>query len=315
MVQTQTVVLPGDGDAAVLHLRGTRKAIALTTDCNPRYCFLDPYAGAQYAVAEAARNLACVGATPLAVTDCLNFANPEKPDRFWQFRRAVEGLADACETMGTPVISGNVSFYNETPEHAIYPTPTIGMIGLIGDYNKRCRMSFVGEGDEILLVEGPAPTLGASEYLYVFHGKEIGHPPVLDLAAEKSAQALVRQAIESGLVRSAHDLSEGGLGVALAECCLCGKIGARVFSLPKGADALTTVFGERCASFVLSAKPDGAARITALAAEAGVAVHRLGTVGGDRLTIGSYVNVPVDALLTAYEDAIALAIGDEAQEV
>ena len=138
MVQTQTTVLPGAADAAVLRLRASGgKGIALTTDCNPRYCYLDPYLGAQIAVAEAARNLSCVGATPLAVTDCLNFASPEKPEGFWQFRRAVEGLADACEAFGTPVISGNVSFYNETPEQAIFPTPTVGMIGLLPDADKR----------------------------------------------------------------------------------------------------------------------------------------------------------------------------------
>ncbi|MBV9852265.1 MAG: phosphoribosylformylglycinamidine synthase subunit PurL, partial [Armatimonadetes bacterium] len=167
MVQTQTTVLPGAADAAVLRLRGTQKAIALTTDCNPRYCYLDPYVGAQIAVAEAARNLSCVGATPLAVTDCLNFANPEKPDGFWQFRRAVEGLADACEALGTPVISGNVSFYNETPERAILPTPTVGMVGLLPDADKRVTLRFKSEGDLIYLVGDGRPTLGGSEYLSV----------------------------------------------------------------------------------------------------------------------------------------------------
>ena len=241
MVQTQTTVLPGAADAAVLRLRGTNKAIALTTDCNPRYCYLDPYQGAMIAVAEAARNLSCVGATPLAVTDCLNFANPEKPDGFWQFRRAVEGLAYACEAFGTPVISGNVSFYNETPERAILPTPTVGMVGLLPDADKRVTLGFKAAGDLVYLIDGGAPTLGGSEYLAIIHGQEVGHPPALDVEAEKRLQAFLRDAISQGLLQSAHDLSEGGLAVALAECSLAGGLCATVLLPAERVGALRPV--------------------------------------------------------------------------
>ncbi len=316
MVQTQTTVLPGAADAAVLRLRDSGgKGIALTTDCNPRYCYLDPYEGARIAVAEAARNLSCVGATPLAVTDCLNFSSPEKPEGFWQFRRAVEGLADACEGLGTPVISGNVSFYNETPERAIYPTPTVGMVGLLPDAGKRVTMGFKDEGDEIYVVGSGEPTLGGSEYLAVIHGQEVGRPPALDMDAEKRLQAFLRDAIDQGLLQSAHDVSDGGLAVALAECCLAGK-GAHLYSLGSAMSALT-IFGERTATAVVSVA--GAAetvdRFDALARQHGVPSQAIGIVSGDKLVLdtirgGSNVaTLPIADLRAAYEGAIPAAMG------
>ena len=316
MVQTQTTVLPGAADAAVLRLRDSGgKGIALTTDCNPRYCYLDPYEGARIAVAEAARNLSCVGATPLAVTDCLNFSSPEKPEGFWQFRRAVEGLADACEGLGTPVISGNVSFYNETPERAIYPTPTVGMVGLLPDAGKRVTMGFKDEGDEIYVVGSGEPTLGGSEYLAVIHGQEVGRPPALDMDAEKRLQAFLRDAIDQGLLQSAHDVSDGGLAVALAECCIAGK-GAHLYSFGSAMSALT-IFGERTATAVVSVAGVAGTvdRFDALARQHGVPSQAIGIVSGDKLVLdtirgGSNVaTIPIADLRAAYEGAIPAAMG------
>jgi len=322
MVQTQTTVLPGAADAAVLRLRDSGgKGIALTTDCNPRYCYLDPYEGARIAVAEAARNLSCVGATPLAVTDCLNFASPEKPEGFWQFRRAVEGLADACEALGTPVISGNVSFYNETPERAIYPTPTVGMIGLLPDAGKRVTLGFKNEDDLVYLVgpggatRGGDASLGGSEYLAVIHGQEVGTPPALDMEAEKRVQAFLRDAVSEGLLRSAHDVSDGGLSVALAECCLAGGKGAAIELF--GSVAAVHLFGERCSTAIISFAFDDKARVRALRDKHGMGYSRLGTVGGHRLTITvdsqAALSLPIADLRTAYEGAIPAAMSAGAE--
>ena len=319
MVQTQTIVLPGAADAAVLALRGTGgKAIALTTDCNARYCYLDPYVGAQLAVAEAARNLSCVGAVPLAVTDCLNFASPEKPEGFWQFRRAVEGLAEACEAFGTPVISGNVSFYNETPQQAIFPTPTVGMIGLLDDADKRVTLAFKNEGDTIYLVGDSQPTFGGSEYLSVIHGQEVGQPPALDMDAEKRVQGFVREAIAQGLLQSAHDVSDGGLAVCLAECCLAGNIGMHAERPEQRLSALE-LFGERAANIVVSSAPEQDAAFQALLSAHGVACLAYGEVMGEHngdtwMRIEADrgrpdIDVTLGGLRDAYEGAIPRAMG------
>ena len=207
------------------------------TDCNGRYCYLDPFVGAQIAVAEAARNLACSGARPAGTTDCLNFGNPEKPEAFWQFKRAVEGLAEACEFFHAPVISGNVSLYNETPEGSIYPTPAIGMLGIIDDAEKRCTSEFKGAGDVIVLISGPIrsavaglriESLGGSEYLKTIHGIVVGRPPALDMDRRSASIEAVLKAIDGGLIKSAHDCADGGLAITLAECCILGKVGADV---------------------------------------------------------------------------------------
>jgi len=319
MVQTQTTVLPGAADAAVLRLRNSGgKGIALTTDCNPRYCYLDPYEGARIAVAEAARNLSCVGATPLAVTDCLNFASPEKPEGFWQFRRAVEGLADACEALGTPVISGNVSFYNETPERAIYPTPTVGMVGLLPDADKRVTLGFKNQGDYIYLIGGGEPTLGGSEYLAVIHGQEVGRPPALDMEAEKKLQAFLREAISQGLLQSSHDVSDGGLAVALAECCIAGEYGAGVTLTNVNAQAL---FGESSALVIVSAAEQNMQRLRELASLSGVDAFWCGRVEGNSLQISEALQdeyqikmrLSVRDLRDAYEGAISAAMASGAE--
>ncbi|MDR3707106.1 MAG: phosphoribosylformylglycinamidine synthase subunit PurL [Capsulimonadaceae bacterium] len=323
MVQTQTTAFPGAADAAVLKLRGTHKAIALTTDCNPRYCYLDPFLGAQIAVAEAARNLSCVGATPLAVTDCLNFPNPEKPDNFWVFRRSVEGLADACEAFNTPVISGNVSFYNETPDHAIYPTPTIGMIGLIEDATKTVGSGFVNEGDDIFLIGNGEPVWGASEYLHAIHGHDAGAPPPLSIEDEKALQKALRKGIASGLIKSAHDSAEGGIAVALAESAMSSGLGA---SLTLTLEPLVTppslgvfepsaalaLFGERTATALITSSPANRAAIGALATGAGLNLVRLGSVGGDALKVrcagDDIIDAPLAVLTDVYESAIPKAL-------
>jgi phosphoribosylformylglycinamidine synthase II len=313
MVQTQTVAFPGKADAAVLNIRGTNKAIALTTDCNSRYVYLDPFVGAKHAVAEAARNLACVGAKALAVTDCLNFANPEKPDNFWQFRRAVEGLAEACEVMGTPVISGNVSFYNETPTAAIFPTPTIGMLGLIEDSSARIGQGFVRPDDVIYLLGGGSPSFGGSEYLASIQGIEAGLPPALNLETEKRTQAFLLECINLlKIIHSAHDISEGGLAVALAECCLATGLGARATIAQS--DALH-LFGERSASYVLTVSEANADEFEAVAETAGLndILHRIGVVKADgRLLVTNGREAVISATLsdleTIYESAIPNAL-------
>ena len=286
MVQTNTVVAPG-GEAAVLQLKGYRQGIAVTTDGNGRYCYLDPYAGAQLVVAEAARNLVCVGAEPAGVTDCLNFGNPEKPDRFWQFRRCVEGIADACRFFGLPVVSGNVSFYNETSDAAVYPTPVLGVGGVLEDVTKHCTSGFKRSGDVILLLGETGDDLGGTEYLKRHHGMVTGRPPALDLEREKAVQAVCLEAVRKELAASAHDCSDGGLAVALAECCIWGGMGAAV-SLPAEESKVrmdARLFGESASRIVISATPENAARIEAVAAKLGAPAQRLGTVGGDALSV------------------------------
>ncbi len=287
MVQTNTVVVPG-GDAAVLQLKGYRQGIAITTDGNGRYCYLDPYLGAQLVVAEAARNLVCVGAEPAGVTDCLNFGNPEKPDRFWQFKRCVEGLADACREFGLPVVSGNVGFYNETPETAVYPTPVLGVVGVLDDVRRHCTTGFKRAGDVILLLGETQEDLGGTEYLKRIHGQVTGRPPALDLDREKRVQSACLAAVREGLAASAHDCSDGGIAIALAECCMAGHMGAKI-TLPGDASVRldARLFGESASRIVLSASPENAERIQRLAADEGAPVCVLGEAGGDELIISA----------------------------
>ncbi len=311
MVQTNTVVPPGAGDAAVIRVKGTAKGLGMTADCNSRYCYLDPYLGAQIAVAEAARNLVCVGADPAAVTDCLNFGKPEKPDRFWQLKRAVEGIADACRAFNVPVVSGNVSLYNEGPEAAVFPTPTIGMVGILEQVERHATLAFKKAGDLVALAGTTLPELGGSEYLAVLHGLEAGRPPVLDLPIELAVQGFVLEAIRRGLVASAHDCSEGGMAVTLAESAIAGGLGvtADLASIGSPANAL---FSESQSRIVLSCAPGAADALANLAAERDVPFQILGAVGGSRvtLTVGDApcLDLPLAEAITAHAGSLADAL-------
>ena len=307
-VMTNTVVPPG-GDAALLRIKGTRKAIALSTDGNGRYCYLDPYAGGAIAVAEATRNVACVGARAIAVTDCLNFGNPEKPEVYYQLEQCIKGMAEACNTFGIPVISGNVSLYNESMNESIYPTPVAGVLGLLEDVSLACRMGFQQPGDEVLLLGTPpsADGLGGSEYLEVVHGTVAGKPSI-SLGTEKRVQELCISLIEKGLLRSAHDCSMGGLGVALALCAVRGEIG---FSGEIGVEGRwdAVLFGERQSRIVVSVAPGDIEGVWKMAEESGVRVTGLGVVGGDRLTIGNYIDLPLKEVERVWKNGLSDAMG------
>jgi len=283
MVRTETYVWPGS-DAAVVGVPGTRKALAMTTDGNGRYVYLDPETGGKIAVAEAARNVACSGAEPLAITDNLNFGSPEKPEIYWQLEKAIDGMAEACRALGTPVIGGNVSLYNENAKGAIYPTPVVGMVGLVRDTDHITTQGFKREGDVILLLGETKAELGGSEFQYVMHGVTEGRPPQIDLDAEKRLIDAVLEAIRDGLVASAHDLSEGGLAVALAECCMSGHLGASVdFRCDLRPDI--ALFSESQSRILLSAPPEKADQLERQLTERGVPVQKLGLVGGGDLIV------------------------------
>jgi phosphoribosylformylglycinamidine synthase len=305
MVGDATVVPPG-GDAAVLRVPGGRLGLAVTIDGNGRYCRLDPRAGARIAVAEAARNLVAVGARPLAVTDCLNFGNPDRPEVYWQLQEAVAGIAEACRALDVPVISGNVSLYNESEQAgAIDPTPIIGMVGLLEDRDRRLQAGFAADGDVVLVIGPPGRELGGSEYLRVVHGQDGARPPALDLGRERAAGALVLDAAGAGLLRSAHDVAEGGLLVALAECCLLGGRGVRgTVPAPEGGRLDAACFGEAQGRYVLSAPPESLPALDRMAADHGVEMARLGLTGGDAIELDGRVRVPLDEARAAWEGAL-----------
>jgi phosphoribosylformylglycinamidine synthase len=287
MVRTGTVVRPGS-DAAVFHLRESNKFLAATTDCNSLYCRLDPREGGRIAVAEAARNLTCSGAVPLAVTDNLNFGNPYKPENFWQMREAVEGLAEACRAFATPVIGGNVSLYNESPAGVVDPTPTVAMVGLIEREEWITTQFFKAEGDLVILLGDFGDEMGGSHFLKVIHGRKAGRPPRLDFAREVALQNALRDLIRGGWVRSAHDCSEGGLAVALAESCFNpgGSLGAMIDLQAAGKRRLDEVlFNETQSRIVISTMPENVVTILQFMQSRNLPAHRLGTVGGDELRV------------------------------
>jgi len=313
MVQTNTVVLPGRADAAVLRIKGSSRLLAAATDGNGRYCYLDPYEGGKLAVAEAARNVACVGAAPLAVTDCLNFGNPEDPEIMWQFKTCVRGISEACRAFGTPVTGGNVSLYNEGPHGAIDPTPVIGMIGLLD--GMPVTSNFKDEGDTIVLFGATREELGGSEYLAVVHGRKAGRPPRVHLQQERALHRVMIAAHREELLKSAHDCSDGGLAVALAECCMVDGerlLGATIASTirnPKSdvrVDAL--LFGESAGRVVVSCEPHDAKRVLELAKQQGMPATVIGEVGGARLSISSWIEAPVDVLSDAWRGGLAQAL-------
>ena len=260
LIQGNSLVSPGAGDAAVIRLQtptGITRGLAATVDCNSRYVYLDPYEGGKAAVAEAARNLSCVGAEPVAVTDNLNFGSPEKPEVYWQMAEACRGISEACSALGTPVTGGNVSLYNETQGQPIYPTPVIGMVGILNDLEKHCTLGFKKAGDLVYLLGRGGGTLGASEYLKIIHGLATGRPPQIDLGQEQKVQSTCRLGITQGWIRSAHDISEGGLLVALAESAIVGDLGVRV-DVSGYAPNLRwdeRLFGEAGAQIVVTVRP------------------------------------------------------------
>lgn len=261
MVRTNTVIGPGS-NAAVMRIRGTKKALAMTTDCNSRYIYLDPETGGKIAVSEAARNIVCSGGEPLAITDCLNFGNPEKPEIFWQLERAADGISEACRTLQTPVIGGNVSLYNETNNTAIYPTPVIGMVGLVKDLDHITTQEFKQAGHLIYLLGHTKPEFGGSELQKLVHGKVFGKAPSIDLKIEKSYQNQILQAIRAGLVASCHDVSEGGVAVALAECVMgANNLGA---SVQLTGDVVTQLFSESQSRFIISVKEENRTQFESL---------------------------------------------------
>ncbi|MDI3466724.1 MAG: Phosphoribosylformylglycinamidine synthase, synthetase subunit [Nitrospira sp.] len=286
-VRTNTTVRPGS-DAAVVRIKGTKKAVAMTVDCNSRYCLLNPYEGARLAVAEAARNLVCSGAVPIGLTDCLNFGNPERPDIMWQFAMAIEGMKDACEHFQIPIVSGNVSFYNETNGLSIYPTPMLGMVGLIDDAERSMTQWFKQDGHDIILLGSCREDLGGSEYLKVVHAREQGSPPYLNLNSEKMLHDCVLSLIHDGLLQSAHDCSDGGIAVALAESCISGPertVGA-VVRLSRGRLRKDSVlFGESQSRIVISANPVHRGAILGHAGRFGVPAEVIGAVSGERLMV------------------------------
>ncbi|HEY4228976.1 MAG TPA: phosphoribosylformylglycinamidine synthase subunit PurL [Thermoanaerobaculia bacterium] len=301
MVQTNTVERPG-GDAAVIRVKGTKKGVAMKSDVNPFFCQADPYRGGAIAVAEAARSVACVGARPLAITDCLNFGNPEKPEVMAQFEAAVRGITDACRALDVPVVSGNVSFYNETAGRAIPPTPTVGMVGLLDDVSRHVRLPFRRAGDRIALLGTTHDELGASEFLRTVRGRDEGPCPEVDLAAERRLVELLVALAEASRLASAHDVSDGGLAVALAECAMQGDVGADV-ALDSDIRVSSLLFGESTGRALVSFAPENESAVRAAAEQGGVPFAVIGTVGGRRLRISVRGREPA---VTVDEDLVTL---------
>jgi phosphoribosylformylglycinamidine synthase subunit PurL len=300
-VGNNTVVVPGS-DAAVLRIKDTKKAISLTTDGNGRYCYVNPYLGGVIAVCEAARNLTCSGAQPLAVTDCLNFGNPEKDDVYYQLKECIAGMSRACRELKIPVISGNVSLYNETRGEAIYPTPVVGMVGLIEDVARHCASGFKNEGDLVFLLgEGKVvdSSIGSSEYLELMHGMIKGNP-YIDLDMEKRLQRCCLEAIKRGLINSAHDCSEGGLAVTLAESCLANNLGFISSEWEKEGRLDAALFGEAQSRIVVSIAPKSSWKLQKLADRFQIAATKLGVVGGERFILKGYTDLSLKEIGEAW---------------
>jgi phosphoribosylformylglycinamidine synthase len=322
MVRTNTVALPGMG-AGVVRIKGTDRALAMSVDGNGRYCYLDPLRGAMLAVAEAARNVACAGARPLATTNCLNFGNPERPAIMWQFAKAVEGIGAACRALDVPITGGNVSLYNETDGRAIYPTPVIGIVGLLEHADRVLTRMFQGTGDVVVLLGESRGELGGSEYLKATQGLVRGMPPVIDLDAERALQRLLVQLADARLIRSAHDCSDGGLATALAECCF-GTNGVGIDVSIEGVDVArdpalnraAALFGESASRAIVSVKTEALTEVLTVAAAAHVPARAIGQTGGHRLRIAvagrTAVDVAVDEAERTWTSAIPRFFGKHA---
>src|SRR5437667_7510089 len=314
MVRTNTLNLPGLG-AGVVRIKGSNRALALSVDGNGRYCYLDPYRGAMLAVAEAARNVACAGARPLGATNCLNFGNPERPAIMWQFARAVEGIGAACRALGVPITGGNVSLYNETDGRAIYPTPVIGVVGLLEHADRVVCRRIQGPGDIVILLGEGRGELGGTEYLKLAYDVVRGLPPALDLDAERALQALVVALADGRLIRSAHDCADGGIAVTLAECCFdTGGVGieASIDQVTVGRDAglnrAAALFGESASRVVVSVAPDRVDDVRSRAAASGVPARIIGRTGGTALRIEVDRKTAIDVSVEAAERVWSTAI-------
>ncbi|MGA9352846.1 MAG: phosphoribosylformylglycinamidine synthase subunit PurL [Terriglobales bacterium] len=325
MVQTNTVDAPGAGDAGVIRIKGSKRGLAMALDGNGRWCYLDPKLGAMHAVAEAARKVACAGATPIGATNCLNFGNPEKPHIMWQFSQVIDGMTKACEELDTPITGGNVSFYNETLGEGIYPTPVIGIVGLLEDVHKAAKMHFAQPGRKIVWLRAnnvgdsvdAESEFGSSEYAKEILGAVWGYPPELDIEKEATLQRAIVALIQAGLVDSAHDCADGGLAVALVECALPAGIGARVNLAGKGLPPEFRLFGEDASRVLLSCDPVHLPRIKQVAEDFGVKADTLGETGGERLEITiddqPAISASVEELREAYEGALEKALRTEMQ--
>ncbi|NQS99585.1 MAG: phosphoribosylformylglycinamidine synthase II, partial [Candidatus Omnitrophica bacterium] len=313
------VTVGAGSDAAVIKLKETNKALAISVDCNSRFCYLNPHQGAMMAVAEAARNVVCSGGRPLAITDGLNFGNPMKPENYWQFTKCIEGLADACKALDTPVISGNVSFYNENPKGAVDPTPMVGMVGVIQDADKYVTQNFKNAGDVIVLLGENKADLSGSEYLYRVHKQKKGNPQI-DINKEKGVQQVTLEAIESGIINSAHDCSEGGLACALAESCISRDkqmLGAKIKldqAKNEGIRSDELLYGEAPSRIVVSLSKDNLKALEKIAEKHSLSYQVLGDVGGENLTIEykrkQVVDLPLSKLSDTWRKAIPSRLGE-----
>jgi phosphoribosylformylglycinamidine synthase II len=320
MVQTNTVEAPGAGDAGVIRIKGSQRGLAMALDGNGRWCYLDPRLGAMHAVAEACRNVACAGATPIGATNCLNFGNPEKPHIMWQFSQVIDGITKACEELEVPVTGGNVSFYNETLGEGIYPTPVLGIVGILEDVHKTAKMEFRESGRTIVLLRATNPgditdaqiEFGSSEYAKEVLGAVWGYPPELDLEREAALQRGLIEMIGGGLVQSAHDCSSGGLAVALAEQAFPKGIGLRVELKSSGLPSEFALFGEDASRVVIACDPAQLARIKEVAGKHALSADVLGETGSDRIEIKldgrMVISGSVSELRDAYESALESAL-------
>jgi len=309
MVRTNTLAAAGMS-AGVVRVKGTGRALAISTDCNGRYVYLNPRRGAMLAVAEAARNVACAGGVPIGATNCLNFGNPQRPEIMWQLVEAIEGIAEACRALDVPITGGNVSLYNETDGKAIYPTPVIGVVGVIENADRVTSRTFKGAGDAVILFGEDAGELGGSEYLSTVHGLVRGDAPALDLGRERALIGLVTSVIADGLVRSAHDVSDGGIAVTLAECCFdTGGIGATVdIPSPPSLPSWSSCFSESASRIVVSVEASKEQDVLARAASAGIPARRIGTTGGDRVTVSVNGTAAIDVTVADAERTWSTAI-------
>jgi phosphoribosylformylglycinamidine synthase len=301
-VMTQTLEGPG-GSAAVLRLKGSGKRIAISTDCNSLFCYLDPREGAKLAVAEAARNVVCAGATPLAITNCLNFGNPNKPGVMFQFAETIAGMSEACRAFGTPVTGGNVSFYNESPSGAVFPTPVIGMIGNFSAGARLLRPRFARKGLDLWSI-GPDPTtLGGSQFAQMGGETPIGPCPRIDLEVELNVQRFILEMNEGGLIEAAQDVGEGGLFVAAAECAMAGGVGCELLAAPDGIGDATWLFGEDPSRVLVATTPERGESVYAEARARGTGARRIGRTGGGAIGMEGVFSIELDSAVAVYDAA------------